>query len=293
MTSGGTTAETPTRSLDQEEKPVRRGNQSLVTGFQIIDFLLTCGRPVPLREISKGTGLAPNKLQFYLISLMEVGAVRKDPQSGHYGLGPYTLQLGVAALQQFNVFDAARTRMDGLAAEHGHSVFLGVWGNQGPTIIYRVSGHVGHTLLELRLGSVLPVLRSALGRIMMAYLPADLTKPYIDRELAITNLAEMGSDPEMPKAVSAASLRALQAAILNRGMSRSRGGLLLDHTAISAPIFDHCGMVIAAITVMGPIGLLEDDFEGPVAQDLRRVTSELSREGGAPSPPSPQHETSV
>lgn len=262
------------------KKPRRKGIQSLVTGFQIIDFLVKCGTPVPLREISKGTGLAPSKLQFYLISLMEVRVVHQDSQSGYYGLGPYTLQLGIAGLQQFDIFEAARVRLDDFAERHGHNVFLGVWGNQGPTIVHRVSGHHSRSLLELRLGSVLPVLRSALGRVLFAYLPDDVTKPYVDREMgdALTRPAEQ--DPEMPWPKSLAALKDLRQQIKDKGMSRARGGLLSDHTAVSAPVFDYRGKVIAGVTAMGPIHSLDDSFDGELSLDIKQIADEISQEAG-------------
>ena len=63
-------------------------------------------------------------------------------------------------------------------------------------------------------------------------------------------------------------------------MSRSRGGLLLDHTAISAPVFDYRGRIIAGITAMGPIQALDDSFDGQLAQDLRKIADEISQEAG-------------
>lgn len=264
----------------EENKTQRKGIQSLVTGFQIVDFLVRKGKPVPLREIAKGTGLTPSKLQFYLISLMEVRVVHQDSQSGYYGLGPYTLQLGIAGLQQFDVFEAARLRLDEFAERHGHNVFLGVWGNQGPTVVHRVSGLHSRALLELRLGSVLPVLRSALGRIFFAYLPDEVTKPYVDREMgdALASLAEQ--DPDMPLPKNLSALRDLRKRILEMGMSRSRGGLMSDHTAISAPVFDYRGKIIAGVTAMGPIHSLDDAFDGELARDLRQVSEAISHEAG-------------
>lgn len=263
---------------EKKEKSQRKGIQSIVTGFKILDYLLSRGKPVPLREISKGTGLAPNKLQFYLISLMEVKVVHQDSRSGYYGLGPYTLQLGIAGLQQFDIFDAARWRLDEFAEQHGHNVFMGVWGNQGPTIIHRVSGRHRTSLLELRLGSVLPVLRSALGRALFAFLPDAVTSSYVEREMGEAMHSSVGLDQEMPRNVAA--LKALRKEIQERRISRCRGGLLSDHTALSAPIFDYRGKIIAAVTAMGPVNSLDDDFDGPIATDLKRIAEEISQEAG-------------
>ena len=56
-----------------------------------------------------------------------------------------------------------------LADKIGVTVFLGVWGNRGPTIIYRVDGPLSETVLDIRVGSVLPILRSAVGRYLLGW----------------------------------------------------------------------------------------------------------------------------
>lgn len=94
------------------------------------------------------------KLHFYLVSLLGIGVVHQDANTGHYGLGPYTLKLGIAGLEQFDIFTASRDRLVGLANDIGHSVFLGVWGNHGPTIVFRADGIHSRSVFELRVGSV-------------------------------------------------------------------------------------------------------------------------------------------
>lgn len=257
-------------------KPARKGIQSLVTGFEVIDFLVKAGKPVPLREIAKGTGLSPSKLQFYLVSLVEVRVVHQDKGTGHYGLGPYSLQLGIAGLQQFDIFDATRSRLDSFAERHGHSVFLGVWGNEGPTVVYRARGYRTGSLMELRLGSVLPVLRSALGQLFLAHLPDRLTKANVARELEEGTV--MAPLPEVPSNSDEISARCAE--IRAQGISRCRGGLLSDHTGLSVPVFDYRGKIVAGITVMAPLAGIDDDHNSEIANDLRSAAQEISAEAG-------------
>jgi len=56
--------------------------------------------------------------------------------------------------------------------------------------------------------------------------------------------------------------------------------LLSDHTAISAPVFDHTGRILAGVTIMGHVNVLNDDLDGPVAERLRSVSTTVSREAG-------------
>lgn len=257
----------------------RKGIQSIETGFRILDHLMVAGRPQPLREIAAGTGMPPSKLSFYLISLVAVGMVRQDPDTGHYALGPHALKLGLASLEQFDLFSSARATLVELAGALGHTVFLGVWGNRGPTIVNRVDGPQGRAVFDLRVGSVLPVLRSALGRNFLAHMPRPLTEPILSRELGESAaLGPLPSGARLPS--TSAEIDALIAEVRRDGISRARALLLSDFTAISAPIFDHAGMILAGVTVMGPIGSFDDDPAGRPAQRLRQATCDLSIQVG-------------
>lgn len=257
----------------------RKGIQSIEIGFRVIDFLINAGRPLPLKEIAAGTELSASKLHFYLVSLLEIGVVHQDNRTGHYGLGPYTLKLGIAGLEQFDIFAAARDRLADLANDIGHSVFLGVWGNHGPTIIYRADGSYSRSVFELRVGSVLPVLRSALGRLFLAYLPEGLTSNFVESELAdMSRRPFQGDNGDMPR--NRLEVRQMISEIRENHLSRCRAGLLSDYTAVSAPIFDHTGTIIAGITVMGLRGVLDDEFAGPSAVAIHELAREISNEAG-------------
>ncbi|CEJ12049.1 Acetate operon repressor [bacterium YEK0313] len=261
------------------DRPGRRGIQSIEIGFRILDYLLTALRPVPLKMIAAGTGMSAANVHYYLVSFQAVGIVRQETDTGCYALGPYALKLGMAAIEQFDVFTAARPVMAELATTIGHTVFLGVWGNRGPTIVYRVEGGASRPIIELRVGSVLTLLRSALGRNFLAHLPPDLTRPMLAQELA-----EGAPHGRRPKADdtpdSPAEVAEMTAAIRRNGISRCRDALLANFTSLSAPIFDQTGFMIAAITLMGPIGVLDDDLAGPTAQALRDQARAISAIAG-------------
>ena len=164
------------KNSEQAPTAARRGIQSIEVGFRILDLIRKTGRPLPLKEIADACELTVPNVHYYLVSFQKVGVVQQHADTGHYGLGPYALRLGLAALEQFDVFTTARPIMAEVAAVTGHTVFLGVWGNKGPTIVYRVEGSRSRPLLELRVGSVMPLLSSALGRNFLAHLPDTLTR---------------------------------------------------------------------------------------------------------------------
>ncbi|MFN5036968.1 MAG: helix-turn-helix domain-containing protein, partial [Bradyrhizobium sp.] len=107
------------------ERTGRRGIQSIEIGFRILDYLRTELRPVPLKMIAANTGMSAANAHYYLVSFQAVGIVRQETDTGCYALGPYALKLGMAAIEQFDVFTAARPAMTELATTIGHTVFLG------------------------------------------------------------------------------------------------------------------------------------------------------------------------
>jgi len=269
-------------SSKAEEKPKkdgRRGIQSIEIGFRILDYLRTALRPVPLKMIAAGTEMSAANVHYYLVSFQAVGIVRQEEDTGCYALGPYALKLGMAAIEQFDVFTAARPVMAELANSVGQTVFLGVWGNRGPTIVYRVESGGARPILELRVGTVLTLLRSALGRNFLAHLPLEYTKSLLVQELA----DESRRPPEKSSdgtPVNMAEVEAMRATIRAAGVSYCRDALLANFTSLSAPIFDQNGSMIAAITVMGPVGTLDDALNGPIANALRERSRTISATAG-------------
>jgi len=263
------------RGEAEAPKSRRRGIQSIEVGFGILDVLRVSGGPIPLRLIAERTGLAVANVHYYLVSFQAVGVVRQDPDTGNYGLGPYALRLGMAALEQFDVYTAARPVMAELATTLGHTVFLGVWGNRGPTIVYRIESGRGRPILELRVGTVLPLLSSALGRNFLAHLPRSLTEETLKLEL---KSAASGSLADVPS--SRAEVEKMIVHINDSGLSRCRDALLPQFTSLSAPIFDHLGEMVAAITIMGPKGALDDALDGETAQTLKAQAMRISQEAG-------------
>ncbi len=101
---------------------------------------------------------------------------------------------------------------------------LATWGNRGPAIVYRVDGlRRGPT--SVRVGYVLPVWRSAAGRVFLAYLPERETAPLLaDEEGDRIDRSEI--DAEI------ARIRAAGFAITGDGD---------EFSGIAAPVLDHDG----------------------------------------------------
>ena len=86
------------KNSEQAPATARRGIQSIEVGFRILDVIRKTGRPMPLKEIADACALTVPNVHYYLVSFQKVGVVQQHADTGHYGLGPYALRLGLAAL---------------------------------------------------------------------------------------------------------------------------------------------------------------------------------------------------
>lgn len=256
-----------------EQVKKKNGIQSINVGFSILDVLLKSPKPLPLKEISERSGLSPSKIHSYLVSFLDLNIVEQNENTGFYSLGNYCLKLGLGYLDQVELMAACKPVMEELAHDLGHTIFLGVWGNRGPTIINRVDGAFSQTIFDLRIGSVLPLLSSALGKNFSAHLPETIINPMLIEEIQLN-----GNGLNYPNDL--AQIQEILKNIREEGISQSRGGILSDYTAISVPIFDFSNTIIAGLTVMGRINRLDDRVDGNASRLLKEAAKKISYNRG-------------
>lgn len=243
--------------------PARRRIQSIEVGFRLIKVLERAGGMLPLSTIAEQADMPASKAHLYMVSFTELGLVVQDPATMRYGLGPYALQLGAAALRQIDVVEAARAPMSRLQEATGLLIFLSIWGNRGPVIVSKVDGTV-EVLLSVRVGYVLPLYRAATGRVFLAYLPRSVVKPVLAREADVDEALKIRAEESL-------------AGIRRERLAISDSQLNAGFASMSAPIFDYAGNIGAAVTALGMRNEINLDLHGPVARLVRATATDISR----------------
>jgi len=177
-----------------------------------------------------------------------------------------------------NAIAMARQSAARLSLELGESTGVGVWGNQGPTII----GWWGETLalaMHLRAGFVLPVLASATGQALAAFLPPARTELLLQSE--ITDIAARGG---LSGTVVLHQVQELLAAVRACGLamvldsSTFRTSYQTDIDAISAPVLDGDGEALAALTIVAEAGRLQGERGERAGRALRAAADQIRQE---------------
>ena len=253
---------------DAQERPARpqRGIQSVEVGGALLLALAHQGRPMALKDLAREAGMAPAKAHPYLVSFGKIGLIGQDAASGHYGLGPLALQLGLISLQQFDPVRLASARLPEIAREIGHTVAIAVWGNRGATIV-RVEESPALVHVTMRHGTVMSLRGTASGRLFAAHLPAAQVEAVLR--------AEDGRGIDAPLKRELAAVRAL-------GLSSAVDAAVQGVGALAAPVFDAAGAMVLGLTAIGPHASFDTRPEGPLAAALRGHAIALSAQLGAP-----------
>jgi len=277
----------PRRPADTAEPAPERdsaeqtGIQSVETGMRILTALASLtavGSPPMLKTLAEHAGMPPAKAHRYVVSLARSGLVEKEPLSGRYRLGPMARQIGIVALQSLDVMRLAIQQLPVIRERMGHTVALAIWAHHGPTIVLVEEVWTSVTV-SIRVGQIMPLLSSATGRAFGAWAPRALTEPRIAAELT----AGPGARPAS-RIRTAAQAEALFRGIRGRGIASVEGDLNPLIHALSAPVFDFRGVMVGALSSLGPSTAFDTDPQGRLGQVLRQAAADLSHGLGCHTP---------
>ncbi len=263
----------------------QRGIQSIEVGGQLLRALVHHGRPMALKDLAREADMTPAKAHPYMVSFGRLGLIEQDRASGHYLLGPLALQLGLISLQQADPVHIATPAIAQLAQQTGHTIALAVWGARGATIV-RTAESPSPVHVNMRHGTVFSLTNTASGRVFAAYLDAERVRELLEAERLRQKQRKAepappaGMPPVQPLPSWADFERQLQE-VRAHGISRSDGEVIEGVSAMAAPVFDHTGAIVLAITAIGPAGIFDTIWDGAIGTALKGCADAVSQRLGA------------
>jgi IclR family pca regulon transcriptional regulator len=216
----------------------RESVQGLRRGFAVIKAFSADARELTIADVAIRTGLPRAVARRYLFTLEELGCVVQSGSS--FRLTPRLLDLGFTYLSTVQVAAYAQPFLEKVVAKLHDSSSIGVLDGKDCVYVARVTAKRIMTI-NLGVGSRLPAHATSMGKVLLAYLPAERLDEYFARgplqQLTNYTLSDEG---------------ALRDAL---GEIRARGWALCDQEteigvrAVAAPIFDRLHHVQAALNV--------------------------------------------
>ncbi len=221
----------------------------------------------------------------FLGRVERVGHSGRRPLAFAHGryMVPYAHDLGPVSLREVRAPQAGPQAIARVSdtlpmiseAAAGFTVGLAVWGNHGPTMIRWHQG-VKAVQEHLRTGVVMSLTRTATGMAFAAFLPADVTEPFVQEDLRLFRVAD--EDEQVQRRAFDAAIAQARTSGLARARDIQPSSLIrVVANAFSVPVYDAEGNMICALSIVAEASSLAPEHEGLIPQALLRAAKELAR----------------
>jgi DNA-binding IclR family transcriptional regulator len=238
---------------------------SLLDAFSLETPALT------LAELMERTAL-PRATAFRLLATLEqCGYVTKD--GGAYRLGFKLFALGNIVAEGLDLRREGRRHLDALRDATGETVQLAVLEDWQIVHLDRSLSHQAVAYNVSRVGAILPAYCTALGKALLAFEGEDMVYAWAStqelRRMTVNTITTVdGLLGELRR-------------VRERGYSIDEEERELGVRCVGAPVLDHEGRPIAAISLGAPTGRLPRNLEGSsIAMQVVATAQALSREMG-------------
>lgn len=240
----------------------------------LLDELAADSRPQSLAALSATCGLSKSTTRRVLMALEQHGFCERAA-TGEYRLGLRLFELGTLVRERLDLRERGKPALEWLAETTHLTVFLCIREDDRAICIERIAGRFAHTL-ALRLGGTLPLHAGASPLVLLAYSPDDEVERYLARFGPLEGFT----------ARTMTSPGAVRQAVRD---CRTHGFVVSDQdvtdgvAAIGAPVFDHTGVVVAAVSLSGltphVLGESQARIVDAVCTAASRISSDLGFSG--------------
>ncbi|TWT13657.1 IclR family transcriptional regulator [Reyranella sp. CPCC 100927] len=243
------------------------GTQAIDRALAVL-FSFTADQPIRrVPELTEALGLNKSTVYRLLQALGAANLVRREDDSGSYKLGPAVLDLANCFLSTVDLGGDARPFLQAFAMQSGESVTLAILDGLDSISISQVRGSKTPQLVS-RLSSRIPVYCSSSGKALIL----DHTDEQVYDLLARSDMRALTENT-----ITDPKLFVQQ---LNR--DRRQGWTLNDEESdigmrtVGAPIRDHSGAIIAAVSASAPTFRLSKADVPTFARTVKDLASEIS-----------------
>jgi IclR family transcriptional regulator, KDG regulon repressor len=217
-------------------------------------------------EVAQITGLHKATTHRLMMTLLNGGFLERAGDGDRFRLGLRVVELGLSALRRLDVRRVAFPYMEQLVERFQETCDLGIF-DRG-WVLYVEVVHSQHSLtIAARIGRRLPAYCTASGRVFLAFLPPEVVEPILNgplvpcTERTVTSITQLREELEL---------------------TRQRGYALDDEEfeagirAVSVPIRDIDGNVIAALSMPGPVNRMPPERIPAITEALLEAANAVS-----------------
>ena len=143
--------------------------------FLVLETLADAG-PLPLTDLSRRLELNKSTVHRLLTSLMYLGYVKQDTETGKYSLSFKILSLSNRLLEKMDILDTVRPILRQISSKTGETVHFVQIDGTDAVYICKEESTLNSVRMVSKVGNRIPLYCSGVGKAIMADLPEDKVK---------------------------------------------------------------------------------------------------------------------
>lgn len=248
-------------------------NNSIARAVRILNVFTGQRSEIGLSEISREAGLHKSTVHRLLASLERAGFVEQSSENGKYRLGLKLFELGSLVMHRINLREEARPHLQALARKTKETVHLAALADGEIIYFEKIEGQSNLTIPSA-IGRKIPAHCTGLGKVLLAHLPEEELEAIVRQKglkrftaNTITSLGEFKKHLE---------------GVRTKGYAIDNEECELGLKCVAAPVRNHTGSVVAAISIAGPSGRLRSAAIPRLSKLVMETAARISRQLGYP-----------
>lgn len=255
----------------QPERAASSGDlESVDVVLRLLECLARARAPRGVSDLARELALSKPRVHRHLRALVNRGYVRQDQSTDRYEIGVKLLVLGESVRERFDLVAAARPALTDLRDATGLAVTTSILADGAVTVLDLLPGRA---IIDfaVRPGSRLDFHASAHGLAALAFGPPEL------RTEALKGPFRAWTDRTL---VSAEAVAEEVDRVRARGWASAADAVQVGVNALAAPVFDHHGVSLGAIALVGSTQAIGDPPAPELVGHLTRAAADASRRLG-------------
>ncbi len=251
--------------------PDTGGVQSIARALTLLEALADQHTDIGIAELSRRVGLHVSTAHRILGTLVHRGYARQNPESGRYGLGAKAFHIAEAYLGQLDLRRLVRPVLERLSRGTGETANLVILDGREALYVDKVESPRSLRIFS-RIGHRAPLHCTAVGKILLAYLPKDEMAALLgNRTLEALTRATITSRRQLQQELEK---------VREQGFALDMEECEHGACCIAVPVRSSRGEILGAIGISGPSIRMDAQRIQELVPAVMRFGSEASEQLG-------------
>jgi IclR family transcriptional regulator, KDG regulon repressor len=241
--------------------------QSVNRAIDILELFPKSSETLGITEIAAALGVSKSTAHGLVNTLAKRDFLEQDPATRRYRLGVKIIHLGLFLVQNSQLGQAIHPWADMLCDQLQEVVHVALLAGDAALVIQRFEPKTPYLLFP-QTGSSLPIHSTSVGKILLAFSPADIQ----DRILKMAPLLRKTPYTMTDPVLIVEELKKIQL----QGYAMDQEESLTGVTCVGAPIRDRSSQVVAAISLSGSKMRMEGKGMDNIIEAVRGTAMKIS-----------------